>query len=654
MDIRWSTRKGGAVHRLIVCCSVALLVALLSSYAGSGQEDPQSILARLPSPADFAGQPLVCLLQESSIHPDASSAAGDATRWVVRAHVELWVLDAEDARFLQEKGLPIPEASVGGKIIYARAILPSGTVIPGVMPDPLDPRIAEAMTDRGLAIPTSFVTFPSDTIEEGTVLEWEVELSERLADGLVWGTMDLGGALAIRCAVTVPEGQEVQWAVVGDADLRVRKDGTTYTFERMGTPVLSHDGVAATGLAASSAIVYSTVPSWTALAAAEREMLIDSSPESLELLGTSHGIVRGLETREAKAQALYAFVRDDIRYGLVPGWEADWAASPSMTLSRRMGDCKGKSGLLVSMLRAIGIEAYPALVSTTCRLRDLGERDWVIGPWQMDHVVVAVRGEDDRAWQILDPTCPGCVSLLGHEIWILDGPADSLGTFYKVPWPPIDDRTISCNVRKAMLDGGRQTISETVEIASGLADPIEARMENATYVGENVPRTAEGKWADELGMFLSDGKYSLVVQTGSSGAPTIVTYSAESALSCSSVCFERLSGLPSLDALSAFISLPSAGGSSDRVPFETEPIAWHCVATLEMPEGATLKLPADVHISAPGVTYDATYTLDGAQLSVARDLEITTDLVLPEDRDAFVRVVDTAQADDAQTFLFTW
>jgi tetratricopeptide (TPR) repeat protein len=69
---------------------------------------------------------------------------------------------------------------------------------------------------------------------------------------------------------------------------------------------------------------------------------------------------------EIRAQAALDLVQDDVRYlainihdgGLLP-------ADAETTWTRRFGDCKGKTVLLAALLRALGIDAEPALVSTT-------------------------------------------------------------------------------------------------------------------------------------------------------------------------------------------------------------------------------------------------------------------------------------------------
>jgi len=76
--------------------------------------------------------------------------------------------------------------------------------------------------------------------------------------------------------------------------------------------------------------------------------------------------IRGLSTDpKVQAEAALALVQARVRYvalamgtgGLVP-------ADAETTWSRRYGDCKGKTALLLSLLHALGIAAEPVLVST--------------------------------------------------------------------------------------------------------------------------------------------------------------------------------------------------------------------------------------------------------------------------------------------------
>src|SRR5208282_5268181 len=68
--------------------------------------------------------------------------------------------------------------------------------------------------------------------------------------------------------------------------------------------------------------------------------------------------------REQQILTVLQFVQDEVRYFAIEiGASSEKPADPSAVFSRRFGDCKDKSLLFVTILRALGIEAYPVLVN---------------------------------------------------------------------------------------------------------------------------------------------------------------------------------------------------------------------------------------------------------------------------------------------------
>lgn len=99
--------------------------------------------------------------------------------------------------------------------------------------------------------------------------------------------------------------------------------------------------------------------------------------------------------------ALYGFVRDRIRYvAMFSGIGGFEPHAPAQVFASGFGDCKDMSTLLVSLMRAHGVDAHPALVAT----RHVFDVDpGVPAAVGFNHVVVAVRGESG-AWTFSDPT----------------------------------------------------------------------------------------------------------------------------------------------------------------------------------------------------------------------------------------------------------
>jgi transglutaminase-like putative cysteine protease len=107
----------------------------------------------------------------------------------------------------------------------------------------------------------------------------------------------------------------------------------------------------------------------------------------------------GLDSREMVLKAL-DFVQNDVRYfGFEFGENSHRPSPPSEVLENRYGDCKDKSQLFVTLLDQLGIEAYPALVSSSDRQ---AINDALPSPGIFDHVIVKMIIDDKEHW--VDPT----------------------------------------------------------------------------------------------------------------------------------------------------------------------------------------------------------------------------------------------------------
>ncbi len=90
------------------------------------------------------------------------------------------------------------------------------------------------------------------------------------------------------------------------------------------------------------------------------------------------------------------FVQDDIRYfGIELGVNSHLPRTPKEILKKRYGDCKDKSVLLTAMLKLIGINAKPALVSAK---RGKGIVDDLPSPFSFDHVISHFSYENNEYW----------------------------------------------------------------------------------------------------------------------------------------------------------------------------------------------------------------------------------------------------------------
>jgi hypothetical protein len=94
------------------------------------------------------------------------------------------------------------------------------------------------------------------------------------------------------------------------------------------------------------------------------------------------------------------FVQDEVRYFAVEiGENSHRPIEPASVFARRYGDCKDKAMLFVTILRTLGIQAYPVLVNTTARQTI---ESWLPSPAAFDHCIAQAQCNGRTYW--LDTT----------------------------------------------------------------------------------------------------------------------------------------------------------------------------------------------------------------------------------------------------------
>ena len=111
--------------------------------------------------------------------------------------------------------------------------------------------------------------------------------------------------------------------------------------------------------------------------------------------------------------AALRFVQEEVRYlGMEDGASGYQPEQPSDVFARRRGDCKDKSFLLLTMLRALKIQAFPVLVNTHLR-QELAELQ--PSPVLFNHAIVQVILDGQSYW--LDSTGNYERGLLTQRNW---------------------------------------------------------------------------------------------------------------------------------------------------------------------------------------------------------------------------------------------
>lgn len=148
--------------------------------------------------------------------------------------------------------------------------------------------------------------------------------------------------------------------------------------------------------------------SWQQIGEWYQELLQPLTRGSEAIRDQARQLTGGLSDPRARLEALLGFLRRNVRYVAVEVGIGGYQPSPPATvLERRWGDCKDKALLLIDLLQATGIEAYPVIIRSS--LDDDIEADFP-SPLGFNHLIVAVPA-DAVAVQDDDPVADGLLFL---------------------------------------------------------------------------------------------------------------------------------------------------------------------------------------------------------------------------------------------------
>jgi hypothetical protein len=144
----------------------------------------------------------------------------------------------------------------------------------------------------------------------------------------------------------------------------------------------------------ASRVVFSTYADWTEACRNFRESFYSAVTPTEEVKKFTAPIIKGASGEAEKIRKIFFFVAREIRSIRFAFGEGGYEVHSAETvLKNRYGDWKDKSGLLVAMLKAAGVEAYPVLVHS----RAIPPQEEIPTLKQFDAVLVVVppRGSGD-------------------------------------------------------------------------------------------------------------------------------------------------------------------------------------------------------------------------------------------------------------------
>jgi Flp pilus assembly protein TadD len=358
-------------------------------------------------------------------------------------------------------------------------------------------------------------------------------------------------------------------------------------------------------------IELSSFKSWEELGEWYQTLQHDRVKPSAGIQAKAAELTKGLTDENAKIRALYDFVSTKYRYiGIAFGLGRYQPHPAAEVLANEYGDCKDKHTLFASLLNALGIKAYPALISTSHEL----DAD-VPSPGQFNHVITAIPQATGLLW--LDTTTEVAPFALlvsplrdKHALVIPDDKVPALiATPVDDPFPTLQKFEMQAKLSDAgVLDGKAENTD---------------RGDTEVLFRAAFRMVPQPQWTDlvqrisySLG-FAGDVSNVNAVQLEKTVEPFHFGYDYKRkdypdwSNRRISAPLPRIT-LPEVDE-EITASVPIWIGSPGEIDFH---------ATLELPKGYSPDLQKAVHIKRDFADYDATYSFKSGVITAERHMRI--------------------------------
>lgn len=378
-----------------------------------------------------------------------------------------------------------------------------------------------------------------------------------------------------------------------------------------------------------------TFQSWDEVGRWYANLQRDRVKPSSEIQAKAVELTKGANDELAKIRALYNFVSTHYRYiGIAFGIGRYQSHMAGDVLENQYGDCKDKHTLLTSLLNAVGIRAYPALISS---VRDI-DAD-VPSPGQFNHVITVVPQGSGFIW--LDTTTEvGPFAYLvpplrdKHALVI---PDDKPSTLTVSPAEPPFQALQAFRMEAKLNEDG------TLE---GKAEHT-VRGDREVLLRAAFRSVALSQWKEVVQQLSYGAGFGGEVSEVSASAPEKTDEPFHVSYHYKRKDYSDWSNRRITPPL-PIMFLPDLGDDESKSTptiWLGEPVETRFQAELEMPKGYTPQLPPAVHIAEEFADYDASYAFKNGVLSAERRLTIKAPEIGPKDYEKYKKFRERVEGD---------
>lgn len=336
-------------------------------------------------------------------------------------------------------------------------------------------------------------------------------------------------------------------------------------------------------------------------------------------------IVEGAKDLNEKIARLYLFCQKEIRYISIKGnLASNQVGHPAEeTLKNKYGDCTDKGMLLATMLKHIGVEAYPVGILTN----DAGKSVRDVAIFDDNHCITEVH-LDGRIFY-LDSTATD-YRFPYFRADDHDTIADNamLGTLNPVPLPPPEDNAVHVTRNIRLLPDG----TTKIEFESTQNGSSEAYFRESA---RNLkPEEYEKQIRASVAALTAD--YSLELATHTNPLDFSDSFKAKSVYTLNR--FAPKSGKYMIFSIPYF----ELGFSEVSLEKRNYPIVYTTTklrtdqVTIQIPEGYSVKyLPSALRVQSPYVEFEVIYDQQDDKIKITRKLALPRRIVPVTDYDAY-------------------
>ena len=394
---------------LKVCLVATLLFSPIAAAQSPSPSNPnidqahaqdQGNASKSSSPADYSQEPFVIeSIASSTAFKSDGTSSSDST---IRVHIQ-------SQAGLQQFGLlsfPYASANSTLEIVYVRVTKP-------------DHRLIETPAENSLDMPSEITRqapFYSDQKEKqiavkglgiGDTIEYRYrsQTTTPLDPGQFWyayNFLEAGVVLSETLTISVPSNRYVQVVSPKFKPTVANKDGrTVYTWQTAHLESKSKDAEVDSPSPDEpdrASVQLTTFKNWDEAGQWFRSLAAPRAAVTPDIRQKAEELTRTAKTESEKIQSIYRYVSTNFRYiGITLGIGRIQPHSATDVLTNDYGDCKDKHTLFAALLAAIGVKAYPALISSA------GKIDPAFPSiFQFDHVITAL--PHDNGFLFLDTT----------------------------------------------------------------------------------------------------------------------------------------------------------------------------------------------------------------------------------------------------------